>query len=188
MIYDLPKTVEFGGQTWDINSDFRDVLTVLSAFEDPDLKDIEKAYVCLYNMYPDFDMIPEDQFQAAYEAAMGFIDHGNGKKHGRRTIDWTQDADLMFPAVNAVAGYEVRSVEYLHWWTFMGLFMEIKESTYSTVLSLRNKKWVRHKKFEKWESEFWANNKDICEIKPKETDAEKAEKARLEAILAGVKG
>lgn len=183
MIYDLPKTVEFGGRKWDINSDFRDVLTVLSAFEDPDLKDNEKAYVCLYNMYPDFDDIPKEQLQAAYEAVMGFIDHGGSKKQGRRTVDWTQDADLLFPAVNSVAGYEVRSVEYLHWWTFLGLFMEIKESTYSTVLSLRQKKWVKHKKLEKWEREFWTNNKDICEIKRRETEEEKAEKAKFDAIL-----
>ena len=183
MIFDLPTTVEFGGQTWDINTDFRDVLTVLSAFEDVELTDTEKAYVCLYNMYPDFEQIPQKHLQAAYEAVMEFIDHGGSKKPVKRTIDWTQDADLLFPAVNSVAGYEVRSVQYLHWWTFLGFFMEIKDSTYATVLSLRNKKWVRHKKLEKWEQEFWSHNKEICEIKRKETEEEKAEKTKLEAIL-----
>lgn len=183
MIFDLPTTVEFGGQTWDINTDYRDVLTVLSAFEDVNLKDSEKAYVCLCVMYPDFESIPKEQLQAAYEAAIRFIDHGGSKRPGKRTVDWTQDADILFPAVNSVAGYEVRNVEYMHWWTFLGLFMEIKESIYSTVLSLRNKKWVRHKKLEKWEQEFWSNNKDICEIRRRETEEEKAEREKYEAIL-----
>lgn len=180
MIYDLPTSVEFGGREWEINTDFRDILTILTAFEDENLTDSEKGYVCLYNMYPDFESIPQDQIQAAYDAAIEFIDHGHpdDKKPSKKTMDWTQDAPLIFPAVNHVAGYEVRSADYIHWWTFMGFFMEIKDSTYSTVLSLRQKK-ANGKKLEKYEQEYWKNNRAICEIKRRETEAEKAEKEEL---------
>lgn len=184
MIFDLPKTVEFGGREWPIQTDYRDVLTVLTAFSDPNLSDDEKAYVCLYNLYDDFEEIPRELLQEAYNKAIEFIDHGSADddKPSRKTMDWEQDAPLLFPAVNHVAGYEVRSVEYLHWWTFMGMFMEIKDSTYATVLSLRQKK-ARGKKLEKYEQEYWKNNRAICELRPKLTDEEKAEKERLNKIL-----
>ena len=79
MIYDLPRAVEFGGREWAINTDYRDVLNILEAFEDPNLTDEEKAFVCLYCLYEDFEEIPRDDAAAAYEAAIGFIDHGDRK-------------------------------------------------------------------------------------------------------------
>ena len=189
MIFDLPTSLTFGGQEWEINTDFRDVLTILIAFEDVELTNEEKGYICLHNLYVDFEKIPRNLMQEAYDAAIEFIDHGHTdeKKPSRKTMDWEQDAPLIFPAINHVAGFEVRSADYIHWWTFMGFFMEIKDSTYSTVLGLRQKK-ARGKKLEKYEQEYWRNNRGICELRRKETEEEKAEKARLEAILAGGKG
>ena len=185
MLFDLPKSLEVGGKRWPIRSDFRDVLTVVLAFEDPDLGQREKAYVCLDIIYPDFEDMPEKLYGEAFEAAIGFIDHGKKDGHpGPRTMDWEQDADLLFPAVNHVAGFEVRDVEYMHWWTFLGLFMEIGEGTYSTVLSLRQKK-AKHKKLEKWESEWWSNNIGICKLKERYSEEELAEQARLKALLGG---
>ncbi|MBR6889503.1 MAG: hypothetical protein IKN05_00780, partial [Clostridia bacterium] len=92
----------------------------------------------------------------------------------------------IFPAVNRAAGYEVRSVEYMHWWTFLGLFMEIRDSVYSTVLSLRGKR-ARGKKLEKNEQEFWNNNLAICRLKPRLNKAERIERDRLEAALGLVR-
>lgn len=184
MIYDLPRSLEFGGRSWDIATDYRDVLRILTAFEDPDLTQEEKAWILLYNLYVDAEDIPKDQLQAAYDAAIAFIDHGNDddEQPGPRTMDWTQDAPLIFPAVNRAAGFEVRGAEYVHWWTFLGYFMEIRDSVYSTVLGLRQKK-SRGKKLEKWEQEFWNHNRAICTIKPRYTEAELAEKERLKKIL-----
>lgn len=184
MIFDLPKEIEFGGRSWPIQTDYRVILTVLSAFEDSNLNDSERAYVCLYNLYDDFEDIPKELMQEAFEKAMEFIDGGKDRtnKPSKKTIDWTQDAPLIFPAVNSVAGREVRSVDYIHWWTFLGYFMEIKDSTFATILSLRQKK-ARGKKLEKYEQEFWKNNKDICEIRNRLTDEEKAEKERIKALL-----
>lgn len=183
MIFDLPTALEVGGKEWDIATDYRDILRILTAFEDPDLTDADRAMLCLYNLYVDLEEMPQEQLQAAFDAAIAFIDHGaSGDKGGPRTMDWTQDAPLIFPAVNRAAGFEVRSVDYMHWWTFLGLFMEIRDSTYATVLSLRGKK-NRGKKLEKQEQEFWSHNKDICVLKRRETEEERAERERLKKIL-----
>ena len=184
MLFDLPTSVEFGGREWVINTDYRDILTILTAFGDTDLTDDEKAYVCLYDFYKDFEDIPQGLYKEAFDAAMEFIDCGQKGKDGPQTMDWEQDAPLIFPAVNAVAGKEVRAMDYLHWWTFFGFFMEIHDSIFSQVLSIRQKK-AKGKKLEKYEREFWQQNLDICKLRPKLTDEEKAEKERLKQLLGG---
>ena len=185
MIFDLPAALEFGGKAWRIHTDFRDVLRTLTAFEDPNLTDGEKAYICLHNTYVAFAEIPREQLQAAFDAAVAFIDHGSRDDGpSPRTMDWTQDAPLIFPAVNRAAGFEVRSAGYMHWWTFMGYFMEIRDSVYATVLNLRGKR-ARGKRLEKDEQEFWRRNRGICELKRKYTDAELEEQAALKSMLEG---
>ena len=184
MIFDLPTSLEFGGRSWDIDADFRQVLRALAAFADPDLTDGEKALVLLYDLIVDFDELPPALYQEAVDAALAFIDRDDGDA-GRRSLrlmDWEQDAPLIFPAVNRVAGFEVRDAPFLHWWTFLGYFMEIRDSVYSTVLGLRGKK-ARHKKLEKNEQEFWNENIGICRLKERLTEEEKAEKERLKALL-----
>ena len=183
MIFDLPTSLEVNGVERRIRTDYRDVLTVLLAFEDPELEGNHKVYVCLRAIYEDFEDIPPTDYKAAFEAAVGFIDHGAGdKRQSVRTMDWEQDANLLFPAINSVAGYEVREAEYIHWWTFLGYFMEIGEGVFSTVLSLRQKK-ARGKKLEKWEREWWQNNISICKLDNKYTAEDRAEQERLKAIL-----
>lgn len=186
MIYDLPRALEFGGREWAIHTDYRVVLRVLVAFEDPDLTDAEKAYICLHNLYADLADIPRALLQDAFDAAVAFIDRGEQRPEAPkpRTMDWTQDAPLIFPAVNRAAGFEVRSVEYMHWWTFMGYFMEIKDSTYATVLNLRSKK-AKGKKLDKDEREYWRENRSICELKTHYSEEELEEQERLKQIIGG---
>lgn len=188
MFFDLPMALEVGGKSWDIRTDYRDILTIIAAFEDVELQPNEKAYVCLVVMYKDFEKMPETMYQEAFEKAFKFIDREDEdrgeKKARKKVVDWEQDANLLFPAVNRVAGVEVRTVEYMHWWTFMGYFMEIGEGVYSTVLSLRTKK-NGGKKLEKWEQEWWNKNRDICKIRKRYTAEEMAVQEYYNALLGG---
>ena len=185
--WDLPKSVNVGGKAWDIRSDYRAILTIITAFEDPDLTPPEKQYTALRIFYPQFGKMPKTIYREAYNELMHFIDHGaedKDKKPPHRVMDWEQDANILFPAINKVAGTEVRALDYLHWWTFMGYFMEVRGGVFGTVLQLRQKK-AKHKKLEKEEQEFWRSNRDICELKPKLSKEEEKEKARLKALLDG---
>lgn len=82
-------------------------------------------------------------WQEACQKACEFIDCGikNDGKPRPRTMDWEQDAPIIIPAVNKVNNAEVRATDYMHWWTFFGLYMEIGESTFSTVVSIRDKRF-----------------------------------------------
>ena len=186
MIGGLPKELEVGGVSYKIRTDYRDILNIMEAFNDPDLEEREKLFVCLYVLYEDFETMPPEDYEDAYKKAVWFMDCGTEPKGGAqpKLMDWEQDERILFPAINSVAGFEVREKEYLHWWTFMGYFMEIHEGVFSQVLSLRQKK-AKGKKMEKWEREFWGTNKDLCELRTKLSEEEKEKKAKLEAMLNG---
>lgn len=188
MIGSLPESLEVGGVEYEIRTDFRDILRIMVAMDDPDLDDKEKVFVCLFIIYPALEEIPREHIEEAYRKATQFIDGGaemkNTAKRTPRIVDWEQDERLLFPAINSVAGKEVRALDYLHWWTFLGYFMEIREGTYSMVLQLRQKR-ANGKKLEKWEREFWQNNSDICKIRKKLSKEEIETRRRLEALLDG---
>lgn len=188
MIGELPRTVCVHGIEYDVRTDFRDILKIVTAFSDPELEDDEKVYICLFIFYEDFDAIPRRDYEEAFKEAIRFIDHNaedgeeEDPRKSPRVMDWEQDEAIMFPAINKVAGFETRSADYVHWWTFMGYYMEISEGVFSNVLSIRLKK-VKGKKLEKWEREFWTSNKGLCVLKTKLSAEEQAEKDRLNALL-----
>lgn len=187
MIGDLPTSIEINGTEHQIRTDFRDILRIIAAFNDPELEDREKMFVCLYILYEDFEGISPKEYEEAYKSAVRFIDCGeepSDSSKNARLMDWEQDERILFPAINAVAGYETRACQYVHWWTFLGYFMEIREGVFSQVLSIRQKK-SKGKKLEKWEQEFWKSNKDLCTLKPRLSKAEQEERARLMALMDG---
>lgn len=176
MIGHLPTTLEVCGVERKIRTDFRDVLTIMEAFNDPELDGQEKYIVMLTILYEDGDISGDDVLEAI-ERAIWFLDCGQveeDKKPPRKVMDWEQDEAILFPAINKVAGREVRAVEYMHWWTFMGYFMEIEDGTFSMVLGIRQKRG-KGKKLEKWEQEFYRNNRKLCDLKTKYTADEQAE-------------
>lgn len=176
MIGRLPKTLEVSGTERKIRTDFRDALVIMAAFNDPELTDAEKYDVMLTVLYeeiPDAEDYPE-----AVEKALWFLDCGQMEEDNKpraKVMDWEQDEQLLFPAVNKVAGFPVRNAEYLHWWEFCGYFNEIDgDGTFSMVLCIRQKR-AKGKKLEKWELEFYRNHKEMCDLKTKYTKEEQEE-------------
>ena len=165
MLGRLPTSLTVDGTPYRIRTDYRDILRIIEAFQDGALTDAEKIYVCLKNIYTDFNALPESSFESAYKAAVEFIDYGiKEDTPSPKVLDWAHDESLLFPAINKVAGFEVRAAEYVHWWTFNGYFQGIdKEDTYGYVLMIRQKK-AKHKKLEKWEQEFYHANRNMCDI------------------------
>lgn len=175
MIWRLPESLEVGGSVFSIRTDFRDALKIFEAFNDPDLPDEAKTYIMLKILFPDFEKIPEEHLQEAADKAAEFLNGGQPPedKWKPKLMDWEQDAAILIPAINKVAGTEIRALPHLHWWTFLGYYMEIGESLFSQVVSIRYKH-AHGKKLEKWEREFEKDNRDICRLQKKLTEEEKA--------------
>ena len=185
--YSLPTSVNVGGKEYKIRSDYRAILDILISQNDPDLDERAKAFVFLKIFYPDWQEIPAAQIEEAMEKAVDFIDCGQKDRGGGRKkprlVDWEQDAGLIIPAVNAVAHTEVRAVPYMHWWTFFAYYLEIGESLFSDVVSIRAKK-AKGKKLEKHEREFYRENRNLIVLKSTDRDSRDTEDF-LERWLTG---
>lgn len=176
MIGQLPTQLEIGGELYAIRSDFRVVLTIFSAFNDERLNDHQKAYVCLKCLFENPEKIPKERLSEAINKAYWFL--GGGGRQGLKdtpdnikTFDWEQDEHILFPAINKVAGGEIRNSEYMHWWTLLGYFGEIDDGLFSTVMHIRHKR-AKGKKLDKWEQEIYKQNKDIINlVSPKDKKA-----------------
>lgn len=181
MIGQLPKSLEVDGAEYPIHSDFRVALLIFQAFNDVELSSFDKTVVCLECLY---ETVPENT-QEAYAKAIWFLDGGDTpkpKKAPKKLMDWEQDESIIFPALNKAAGYETRAVEYLHWWSFLGLFNEIGEGLYSQVMNIRAKK-AKNKKLEKWEREFYNEHRELVDLQKKFTVEEQEEMERIKQLL-----
>ena len=141
MIYNLPVKLEIGNKEFDIRSDFRAILDLIIALNDPSLTNQEKSIVILQVMYPDWKQIQD--YQEAIKQAMWFISCGNYEfedKPKAILMDWEQDFKLIVAPINRVLGYECRQVDYLHWWSFISAYYEIGECAFSNVINIRNKR------------------------------------------------
>ena len=182
--YDLPTSLIIGEVAYPIRYNWRAVLDVLAACSDPDLDEQGKAYCLLRIFYPTLEEIPTELLAEACAKACEFIDCGQ-KDDGKpkpKMIDWEQDAAIIIPEINKVAGKEVRLDPGIHWWTFFGWFMGIGEGTLASVIHIRQKK-AKRKKLEKWEQEFYNANKALIDMKAPETEEIKREKDSLSKWL-----
>ena len=165
MSWDLPYSLTVGGVEYPINYDYRDALDALDVFSAPDLTDLNKIYAMLEIIYG--ENIPKNRIEAAKQATW-FLDGGDVVKSDRerpKTMDYKQDAPLLFSAVNKVAGYEVRNPDIdIHWWTFMGYCNEIDpESSIANIVQIRTK-LAKGKKLEKHEQEYYNENRHLVDF------------------------
>lgn len=168
----LPKTVDIGGVEYAINTDFRDVLEIMSYLNDATRPEYLRWQIALGLFYE--GKVPEDRQREAMEYLSEFISYGESETQpGPRLMDWEQDAQIIIADVNKVAGKEIREAEYLHWWSFLSYFYGIGEGQLSTVISIRSKLRSR-KKLEKWEEEFYKKNKSKIDFQKPRTQNETA--------------
>lgn len=179
-VYDLPTSLKIGEVDFPIRYGWRAAMDIFAAFSDPELDEEMKTETMMQILFPDYLKIPPGRMQEAVEKACEFLDCGmkQEKKHRPRTMDWEQDAAIIIPAINQVAGREIRLDPDIHWWTFFGWYMSIGEGLFSSVLSIRQKK-TKGKKLEKYEEEFYRENKDLIDLKKPESEEIRQEKENL---------
>lgn len=197
MIGALPETLTVGSEDYPIRTDYRNILQVFEAFQDPELTQEEKWIVAIYLLFENFSCA-DDVMEAAQngfdlEEAMKqiswFISAGQPEKQvlEQPTYNWKQDEQMIFSAVNKVAGRETRELEYLHWWTFLGYFNEVGEGTFSFIVAIRHK-LNKGKKLEKHEKEFLSHNKELVLMKKPLTKEEQEQEDAYKSLLDEVLG
>ena len=180
MGYGLPKSVEIDGQWFEIRYDFRVILDIFEALNDPELNDQDRALAVLQMFYVDFDSL--ENYEAAIRELFRFINGGQEETQKRKQpqlVAWSQDFPYIVAPVNRILGYETRAVEYdpehntggVHWWTWVSAYMEIGDCLFAQIVGIRSKK-AKGKKLDKSDQEFYRQNREIVDIKTHYTEAE----------------
>lgn len=192
--WEFPTSLNIGGTDYEIRTDYRAVLDLFAALNDKDLEDEDKrvesyikSRVILEIMFPKCDDIPQECIQEAINKVSEFIDMGIVEESKKpKTMDWEQDAPIIIPAINKVLGMEVRAQKYIHWWTFLGAYMGIGESLFSNIIHIRQKK-AKGQKLEKWEQDFYKENKSLIDFKEKKQKRSEEEKSAVNDLFYGHK-
>lgn len=164
----FPTKTIIDGKEYKLNTDFRNCLKIILAFEDEELLMEDKIWITLKNLYG--DNVPKN-IQVAFEKAVLFLDCGEisnsnskGAKNETRMYSFEKDAKYIYSAIKQTHGIDLDTVEYMHWWKFVYLFLDLnKECFFCKMLDLRRKK--KKGKLSKEERILYRNLYDILEIK-----------------------
>lgn len=172
MVYELPKSVDINGKKFEIRSDYRAILDICIALSDSELSDEDRAQVALEIFYPDFpDMDPAD-YEEALQKCFWFINCGDETQNRKapQLMSWEQDFKYIVAPVNRVMGREIRSVPYLHWWTFISAYYEIGDCLFAQIIRIRTKK--AKGKMDKADRDWYRKNREIVDLKTQYTEKE----------------
>lgn len=175
MMWSLPTSIEIDGEKYVITNkcDYRMVLDTICALNDNDYDENGKIWNALWVFYE--KEIPNCHIKQAIKEMFKIISYGEeenkNEKPKLRLMDWEHDFNMLVAPINRILGYEIRSVDYLHWYTFLSGYMEIGECQFNTVVSIRNKR-AKGKKLEKWEQEFYQENKKMVDLPQNLTEEE----------------
>ena len=183
----LPMRAELDGTQYEIRTDYRDILELLrwlGGRADSRLDQAERWYVAMRLFYPSFAAMPQTVWPQATQFLAEFLAAGRREqpRPGPPLMDWQQDAPLIAAGISKAAGQDVRTLPYLHWWSFLAWFDSIGEGSFATVVAIRDK-LRRGKRLENWELDYYRTHRAAVELRGTATAEEEAEKQRLLALL-----
>lgn len=173
MMYELPKSLTVCGSEYEIRSDYRAVLDICAALSDNKLDDQDKALVALDIMYPAFAEMPPEHYQEAIQQCFWFINCGDDDQNRKapKLMDWKHDFRYIVAPINRVVGQDVRSIPYLHWWSFISAYYEIGDCTFAQIVRIRDRK-ARGKTLDKMDREWYNRNRSLVDLPTNYTEAE----------------
>ncbi len=186
MIWELPDSVDICGNSYSVNADYRDVLAVINQLNDPDEAESVNIYIAIAMFYTDYEEIPEAEYDVAAREMFKFINCGEEPEEESRPavrkIDWEQDGLIIAADINKNTSVDIRSAAFMHWWTFVSLFMSIGDGLLSTIVSIREK-LRKGKPLDKWERDFYRENKSRVDLKKHYSAEELEERERMNRLL-----
>ena len=188
-MYSIPTSITIDGKQFNIRNkgDFRMVLDCFIALGDCDLDKTERVLTALIIFYEDINDLEDiaifPDLECAIKEMYKFFNCGQDQCPGAnvnyKLIDWEKDEQLICSAVNKVAGREIRLEPYVHWWTFMGWYTGVGESSLATVVTIRSK-IAKDKQLEKYEREFRIDNPQYFMWDSRTVEAQEADKLARE--------
>ena len=160
----FPTKIRIDDIDYEINSDYKNCLKIILAYEDESLMSSEQNYIMLKRLYK---IIPEN-IEEAIEKGIKFLNCGEEKKNtitdaDKRVYSFEKDSKFIYSAVKQTHDVDLESIEFLHWWKFVFLFMDVnKDCTFSYLISLRSKK--AKGKLDEYEKKAWFSMREIVDL------------------------
>lgn len=176
MTWDLPFEIESCGEILKIRNgcDYRVVLDTIYALTDEELTAEQRIQCALFIFFESPERIKDAD--DATKKMIDIINAGEPQESddSPKIMDWEHDFNQIAPPISRVLGYSVRDPQKrTHWYDFIGAYMEIGgDCFFATVISIRNKR-MKGKKLEKWEQEFYRDNKKAVDLPKKLTEEDR---------------
>ncbi len=177
--YQLPEEAVLSQRKYGILPDFRNILRIFQVLGG-DLPEYIRWKIAMGLFY--VPELAEEDFGEGVSWFCRFIQPEEGVGDGGKVLDWDKDGSAIIAGVNAVAGQEIRSLPFVHWWTFLSWFHAMPPGELSTRISLRQK-LRKGQPLEDWEKEYYRENKALVDLRPAYTEEEKREIERLNKLL-----
>lgn len=175
--FENPKSLEIKGKEYKIRTDYRDILTIIEAFEDKSLLQREKLEVMITILFEEKPPLIEETFKKSYM----FLDvdiegmYYNKSKPNKtnsntetKLYSFVKDWQLIVAAMNKYFGCSIREMPYLHWFDFIAAFNNLGECSFTSVIDLRRKK--KQNKLNKEEKQYFYKNREWLDLDYEEID------------------
>lgn len=172
----FPNKIEVNNKIYEIDSDFRNCLKIMLAFEDPELSLMEKNYIMCDLLYN--EKIREGDEEEACKQAVKFLDCGEGKNdnesmedNGVRLYSFKKDAKYIYNAIKVTHKIDLETIEYMHWWKFVYMFLDLdKDCFFNQIVYLRRQ--MSKGKLTKEEKQIWVEMRKILDLNYEEEQDE----------------
>lgn len=169
----FPTKIKVNNKILNINSDFRNCIKIIEAFEDEDLLDEEKYLILIKRLY--IDEVEDEDLQEAIIKGIKFLDLGeenkNNEENVKRLYSFTKDDNYIYTGIRQSHNIDLNSIEYLHWWNFVYLFLDIgQDCMFNQLVYYRKRK--NEGKLTKEERKVYISMRKILDLNYDEDDDE----------------
>lgn len=142
LIDQFPTKVRIGNEILEVNSDFRNCLMIILAFEDEELTTIDKYEIMLARLFGKTLDYFKDNLEEAIKQGVKFLDcNKTFEEVEKRVYSFKKDAEFIYSAINITHHIDLNEIEYMHWWKFCIFFLDIdSDCTMSNIIYFRQKK------------------------------------------------
>lgn len=140
----FPTKIKVNNKILKINSDFRNCIKIIQAFEDDDLFDEEKYLILIKTLY--IDEVDTEDIEEAIIKGIKFLDLGeenndNDSSTSKRLYSFIKDDNYIYTGIRQSHNIDLNSIEYLHWWNFVYLFLDIgQDCMFNQLIYYRQRK------------------------------------------------
>lgn len=162
----FPTKIKVKDKILKINSDFRNCIKIIQAFEDDELYDEEKYLILIKRLY--VDEVNEEDLEEAIMKGIKFLDLGEeskdtDEKPSKRLYSFIKDDNYIYTGIRQSHNIDLNSIEYLHWWNFVYLFLDIgQDCMFNQLVYYRQRK--NEGKLTKDEKKLYVSMRKILDL------------------------